>query len=176
MQLTITNAWFNSPRVRFTLKASLFTFALLFLGHCFFSKYTIGIDSQDIKCIKNYTFFLVDKKMSSLERNGIYSFKTKDLSPFYKKGTIFTKIVVGLPGDKITVDDQDRIYVNDIQVGEGLIYAESKLKQSKDKFRGTQILGKNKYWVMGDNKYSFDSRYWGTVDESDFVGRSHPIF
>lgn len=164
------------PRVRFTIKASLIMIAFFAVAHCFFSRYTIGIDTQDIKCIKNYSVFFVEKHTGTLVRGDIYSFKTKDLSPFYKKGTLFTKIIVGLPGDTIRVDDQDRIYVNDTLVGEGLMYAESKLKQPKEKFRGTQILGKDKYWVMGDNKFSFDSRYWGTVDAKDFVGKSHPIF
>ncbi|RYY74436.1 MAG: signal peptidase I [Gammaproteobacteria bacterium] len=172
---TLKHVW-EIPRVKFTVKASSITLVLLALCTCFFSKYTIGIDSQDIKCIKNYSIFLVEKKLERLERGEIYSFKTKDLSPFYKQGTIFTKIIMGVPGDTITVDEQDKIFVNGVMVGEGLMYAESKLKQRKEKFRGTQILGKDKYWMMGDNRFSFDSRYWGTVDAKDFVGRSHPIF
>lgn len=38
------------------------------------------------------------------------------------------------------------------------------------------IIPKGKYFVIGDAVRSFDSRYWGLLDEKEILGKAYPIF
>ena len=37
-------------------------------------------------------------------------------------------------------------------------------------------IGKGKYFVAGDSPRSYDSRYWGTIDEKEIIGKAFPLF
>ena len=85
-----------------------------------------------------------------------------------------TKIVVGVPGDRVTVSDRV-VFINGSPVG----YAKptSMKGEALEPIAGS-IIQAGKYYVMGLHKDSFDSRYSlvGLVDSSMIVGRSYPIF
>lgn len=53
---------------RFGLKAGVTLLVLWGAGAAFASRYRIGIDPQQEKCLPGYTFFLIDLKDQSLER------------------------------------------------------------------------------------------------------------
>src|SRR5690606_12633110 len=109
-------------------------------------------------------------------RNGIYVFSSRDLRPYFEKGTRLTKYLVGLPGDTIEIDDNDVIRINGVVVGEGLSLARKYLDRSESEFRGKRTLQDNEYWVMGDSDQSFDSRYWGSIKSEDIIARAYPLF
>ena len=37
-------------------------------------------------------------------------------------------------------------------------------------------LGKDQYFMLGQSPRSFDSRYWGTISETQILGRAYPLF
>ncbi|MGC0623627.1 S26 family signal peptidase [Escherichia coli] len=80
------------------------------------------------------------------------------MQPFYKDGTRMVKILTGIPGDKVVINDKWKITVNGDVVGEGLQLA-GKLHLPESHFYGKATLKENNYWFMGKKPFSFDSRY-----------------
>lgn len=162
--------------VLFLAKGSLLVFLLWFAGHMFAQNYSIGIDPQLERCIPTHRVFLVERKPAeSIERDGIYLFLSKDLSPFYKSGTKMLKHVRGMPGDVVNINTDDQIVVNGKLIDTGL-YVAGTIKVAKEKFQGTQTLKQDEYWFMGTSPRSFDSRYWGPVKRNAIISRAYPIF
>ena len=115
----------------------------------------------------------------------------------------FVKRVIGLPGDRLKVEDQ-RVYVNgraliELYVvhdpGAGYdplnyafppmgnqLYASPVVMEwaheIKKYVRGEEIIvPPGKYFAMGDNRdHSLDSRYWGFVDRDAIMGRPFLIY
>ncbi|NMT57244.1 S26 family signal peptidase [Vibrio parahaemolyticus] len=135
----------------------------------------MGIDPQQEKCLPGYTFFLIDLNDQTLERGAVYAFQAKNMQPFYKDGTRMVKILTGMPGDKVEINDKWKITVNGDVVGEGLQLA-GKLHLPESHFYGKTTLKENNYWFMGKSPFSFDSRYWGTVKNDQIIGRAYPLF
>lgn len=160
---------------RFALKA-LLTLAILWLaGSAFASRYRIGFDPQEVKCLPGYSVYLIDLKDRELQRDAVYAFSARGLDPLFKDGTQMVKILRGLPGDTVEVTEQHRVLVNGSLVGEGLYLAE-RLKVPESRFYGRATLGEDNYWFMGTSPLSFDSRYWGTVKHEQVIGRAYPLF
>ncbi|KGM26747.1 S26 family signal peptidase [Photorhabdus sp. RM96S] len=160
---------------RFGVKAGVTLLILWTAGAAFASRYRIGIDPQQEKCLPGYTFFLIDLKDQSLEKGAVYAFSAKNMEPFYKDGTRMVKILTGMPGDKVEINDKWKITVNGDVVGEGLQLA-GKLHLPESHFYGKATLKEDNYWFMGKSPFSFDSRYWGTVKNDQIIGRAYPLF
>ena len=102
------------------------------------------------------------------KRGDIVIFKSK-LQDENGKDKLLIKRVIGLPGDKITIND-GKVYINDKE------YDESYLKDgyttgSVNNFK----VPKGEYFVMGDNRVvSIDSRYSevGCVKKDAIKGRA----
>ena len=85
----------------------------------------------------------------------------------------YIKRIIGLPGEKLTsVNGIITVYPNasstaSTTLNEPYIEADHK---SVDSWSVT--LGPTQYWMMGDNRNeSSDSRIWGPLDKSFFIGR-----
>lgn len=71
------------------------------------------------------------------------------------------KRIVGMPGDKVTVDGK-QVYVND-----QLVIEDGKIDYGKASYQLTDT----QYFVVGDNyQVSYDSRMHGPIEEGDILG------
>ena len=92
----------------------------------------------------------------------------------------FIKRVIGAPGDKIMLKDKV-IYINGVAQGEPYkkINDLPPMPESittKDNFPEFTV-PKGKYFMMGDNRdNSYDSRFWGFVDQKRIKGRAVLIY
>lgn len=143
-------------------------------GTVFANNYRIGIDQQKETCLPGYNLYLIDLNDKEPRRGEVYAFRAKGVSPIYEDGTRLVKILRGMPGDTIRIDQNDQIFINEKYVGCCLHHADT-LKQPRSNFHGKATLGADKYWFMGTHQKSFDSRYWGTASNEQIIGRAIPI-
>ena len=110
------------------------------------------------------------------------------------KDVAYIKRVVGIPGDKIEIkyepDGSAYVYINGKKYKEDYIQSVyeypscpspnmGKLLLMSDQVMkcGPFELGKDEYFMMGDNRgNSQDSRYWGKLKKDRFIGRATFVF
>ncbi len=124
----------------------------------------------------------------------LVSFRVRDLRPYYPAGTVFTKIVAAVPGDRLRLEGRT-FFVNGTAIGtaratdsEGhpaWLYVPAPAPDGRcPVVSGPGIaaataectIPRGSLFVLGAHPKSFDSRYWGTVTTSEIIGRVLPLF
>lgn len=157
------------------IKLSLLSLVVVGVVYAFMSRYSIGLDPQKVKCIPGISFYLIDRKDTTIEKDKTYAFYAKGLEPIFPDDTKMVKFVRGEPGDVVTITSEQFIYINEEDHGFGFWLSERLGKEPSD-FFGKGTLPENQYWMMGTSDLSFDSRYWGTIHEDQVIGRAYPLF
>lgn len=80
----------------------------------------------------------------------------------------YIKRVIGLPGEKITFDD-NKVYVNGTLISENYINIDEPNKKEHEEV----VLKENEFFVLGDNRdHSSDSRRWGVLPKENIIGKA----
>lgn len=112
---------------------------------------------------------LITIKLSQLKKGDVIVFKApKD------PDKDFIKRIIAIPGDTIFIKE-GKMYVNNKAVSEkGYLPDSVKTYGGSFLSEGRQvIIGRNEYFVMGDNRpYSSDSREFGPITFSSVIGKS----
>jgi signal peptidase I len=91
----------------------------------------------------------------------------------YDENTDYVKRIIGLPGEKVRIDQDGNIYINDEILEEN--YGNERIRSTNiGRASQTIMLGEDEYFVLGDNRNnSSDSRYAdvGNVKREDIVGK-----
>ncbi len=95
--------------------------------------------------------------------------------PFrYKEDTFYIKRIIGLPGERVRIDEKGRIYINDEVLVES--YGREVIRPEFIGLAAEEIqLGPDEYFVLGDNRNnSSDSRVpeVGNIKREDIIGRA----
>ena len=95
------------------------------------------------------------------------NFQRGDIILFEHDGEIYTKRIIGIPGDSLTIIS-GAVYIN------GDLYIEEYVKENWDVTREVYSynIPLHKYFVMGDNRLnSEDSRQWGYISQKDVFAK-----
>lgn len=127
---------------------------------------------------------LDNRDMILVER--LTQIKRFDVIVFQEGGTTYIKRVIALPGEKLAYKKQ-QLYINDKPVKE--YFKDSHLSKkeqslyydmndfSLDDLLGVEKLGRDSYFVLGDNRrISKDSRSFGTVSSEQILGKACGIY
>lgn len=98
-----------------------------------------------------------------------------------ERNEYWVKRIIGLPGETIE-GKNDVIYINNEPIEQSFL-DEAYVKENSDKDNlftsdfGPVTLGKDEYWLMGDNRIrSEDSRIHGPFKKSELVGKDVLVF
>ncbi|MFH0810118.1 MAG: signal peptidase I [Pseudomonadota bacterium] len=133
--------------------------------------YVLGLNLEP--CLKQRLFIIVCK--DARPRQGDFvSFRFMVAGDRYHHfGQVFIKRVAGVPGDELSV--QGRSYLlNGVHVGNARRHDSQGRPVGHFSWSGRIPAGK--YFAMGDSPDSYDSRYWGFVNEAWVIGKAVPIF
>lgn len=90
----------------------------------------------------------------------------------YEQDTYYVKRIIGLPGEKVRIDAQGTIFINEEALDEH--YGNETISQPGYAFT-PRILGEDEYFVLGDNRNdSIDSRFAevGLVRRQEIIGKA----
>lgn len=113
---------------------------------------------------------IVDKisyKFNDPQRFDIIVFPYK-----YEENTFYIKRIIGLPGERVFIDDNGTIYINGVALEEG--YGREVIEDPGRAYE-TITLADDEYFVMGDNRNnSMDSRdpNVGNIKRDELLGRA----
>jgi signal peptidase I len=144
---------------------------LLIGDHILVNKFIYGIKLKVPFTAINYTLIPV----SSPQRNDVLVF----IYPVDPKKD-FIKRVIGLPGDRIQIKDK-KVTINGQVLADTFgVHSDQNIlpyfEQPRDNL-GPLVVPPHKYFVMGDNRdESYDSRYWGFVDDRQLIGKALIIY
>ncbi len=92
-----------------------------------------------------------------------------------KKGTQLLKRIAGIPGDKVKVE-MDGVRVNDTDFYKvPLAPVARRLNLNISDLTKEIVVPKGKIFVIGNTDKSYDSRFWGFLNESSVVGRAYAL-
>ena len=97
------------------------------------------------------------------------------LTGFFCKDIAYIKRVIGTPGDKVEIKQEEDatfgVYINGEKLNEPYIQSPYEYPICQPDMNCNLTVGKDEYFVMGDNRgNSFDSRYWGLVKKDRIIG------
>lgn len=143
------------------------------LIHVFFSRFTLG-HGLLYGCIPA-DYYMVDSYDREYEIGDMINFTMDRDERFIKAGDKVIKIVAGRGGDKIQITDTyvkngDRVFLVD---GSRIV----KKYQIKSEILNREVtVPAGHIFVVGQTDYSWDSRFWGTVQETTITGKAYAIF
>lgn len=162
------------PPLMFWVKALALSSVMATAVYAAGTRWSIAIDAQENLCLPPYRIWLIDKKQTTPIQGEIFAFTSRGLAPVFADGTTIVKVLEGMPGEQVSVKE-DRTTINGRTVATGLQVAQDfGIDPSRYVREGT--IPDNGYWFFGRTADSFDSRYWGSVQENQIVGKAYPIW
>lgn len=157
----------------FGIIASIALFLLWFL---FVFNYKIGVPAKEHSGCLDASLFLVSRHDNNIERGGLYVMTLDRDMKNAKKGTQLLKRIAGIPGDHIKIE-MDGVRVNDSQFYRVPLAPVSRRLgvDPKTFMKQDIIVPAGKIFVIGNTDKSYDSRFWGYLNETSVVGRAYAL-
>ena len=139
----------------------------------FNTRWSFCVPRLAVECL-NWNFGILDKWQKAYPEKGqIYGFLSRNMV-IYKDGEKIAKRVAATGLDEVVINENEEVLVNGVKKARGLQMA-AKLGKDREDFMGSAVMEPGQIFGMGDTWTSYDSRYWGPVDEERTVGRLYII-
>lgn len=134
----------------------------------------VRIGLNESRSLKAKVFLVIRNGMPS-DRGDYVVFRWSGQGGFYRPGALFTKIVVGFPGDSVEVLSDGRVSVSGKLVGYAKPYAKNGVKLEPI---DAGVIPAGHFFVAGQSEDSLDSRYKvvGLIQRDRVVGTAHAIY
>lgn len=146
---------------------------MVMTANIFSSRFKFCGDGRLYKCLP-FTLYLLDRWQTKPVVGNYYGFLARD-TVFFDDGDLLAKRFDGHFLDHVQIGPNEDVLINGKAVVHGLQLA-PRLNCKRSDFYGSAIIEKDEYFALGTTVDSYDSRYWGTVNETQIVGRLYPIF
>jgi len=133
----------------------------------------LGYDKAEVPCMPHRTYLITLEPVTPT-RGDIVAFRTRGLAPIAEDGTVYTKQVLGLPGEEVVIDAAGATVG-----GQRLLFTDRalrKLKTSGAALARRYRLAKDEYFMAGTSPTAYDSRYYGPVKADQFMGSARPLW
>jgi conjugal transfer pilin signal peptidase TrbI len=148
---------------------------LAVLGLYLSSRFSIGVLAAGANCMPPHEIWLMDFHNRTVKTGDPVVFAAGlRMQPFFPPDLLVVKRLVGMPGDHVVVGT-DATTVNGHVVGEGLDIAAT-LKRPPEEFHADITVPEGTYFILGDTRDSYDSRYWGPLPAEALRGRAHGLW
>ncbi|ELA9367470.1 S26 family signal peptidase [Vibrio parahaemolyticus] len=168
----------SSHPLAFPIKMVWTTVGMIAAFHIVFTtfekNYHIMVDTQEERCIPEYSVYLVKKRIKSIEKGKIYAFKASGMEPFFLDGVTIGKYASGIEGDTIVQNEQG-VFINDQLTIEGYPSVD-KLGVDASRFYKQYTLEQGEIFFTGTAPRSYDSRYWGAAKADQVIGEAIPLW
>lgn len=137
------------------------------------ASWRLAYDKAAVPCLP-YRAYLIHIQPIAPVRGDIVSFKTRGLAPIAEDGTVYTKMVLGLPGELVAVDAAGATVG-----GRRLPFTQralTRLKTTGAALARTYRLGPGEYFMAGTTPRAYDSRYYGPVHADQLLGSARPLW
>lgn len=163
------------------------------------ARYGFYVVRKDHMCLP-YKYLYVKKGIIPENYGELISFKSAGIQNF-ADGVTFTKVIAGLPGDMIkreifSEDERQKHTLRFERNGEpvtlrlrGRVHLYRKGENGPLTYEVIEkdslgrelpmieemVIPEGKYFVTGTEDRTFDSRYWGLIDEKQVIGQAFPL-
>lgn len=165
---------FKFPPVKFWVTALALSSVVASAVYAAGTRWSIAIDSQESLCLPPYRIWLIDKKKTTPIQGEVFAFKASGLAPVFADGTTIVKVLEGMPGEQVSVSEEGTT-INGRTVATGLQVAHD-YGIDPARYVREGAIPDDGYWFFGRTADSFDSRYWGSVQRNQIVGKAYPIW
>ena len=168
-----------------TFLKELFNFALIVIFvvlpiRLFIAQPFVVVGTSMEPTFINNDYLIVDEltyKLETPKRGDVTVFKFDETTaqkaqtvPGEQGSKYFIKRIIGLPGETVDIRN-GKVTITNTKNPNGFVLDETYVKELPDNIM-TITLGKNEYFVMGDNRQvSYDSRTWGPLKGDKIVGK-----
>lgn len=154
---------------------SFLTFLILFATYVIPNHFKLNVTESVPKGIYSL------EAVGQVEKGSIYVFDYKACCKVDVPNTpnlpLFIKRVAGLPGDKLFYNDSGELVLQAKDGRETAYYVQPHTQQGDALPKiDPQTIPANHYFMVGDIKQSFDSRYYGVVNKAFFEHKAEHLY
>ena len=172
MKKLMKNTWFQ------TIMIVLGLFLITIMGKAFVGYVGVVKGTSMTPTLKDGQFYFCNKLKYTLETPERYDIvscyynddnNSSDMQRKFMTGTekVYVKRVIGLPGERVTIDEDGCFYINGEKLEDDPMYG---VNDTLGTYTDV-LLGEDEYYVVGDNRNdSWDSRGVGPVSRDCIIG------
>lgn len=146
---------------------------LIVFFHFFKSPLALAFDPHEENCLPELHLALLVLRTPSTVAEGDYVVFRPSGPTANIKREFLLKRVAGVGGDRLTIHDK-KIWINDHLVATGLDLLDLTRANPVD-FERDETIPAGQLFVIGTHPKSFDSRYWGYLNQSQIEGLAYKV-